>query len=71
MISKPEKLEDHEWYFVPKQKPSEVLGLSLRIRTVNLMRGWWGACGHGSPFILGTEGEEARESIEARVLAFW
>ncbi len=71
MMSKPKNQDDHEWYFVPEQKPHEVLMFKFADTESQYDSEVAGACGHGSPFIVGTEDEEPRESIEARVLAFW
>lgn len=61
----------HQWYWLPEQKPEEVLIFKFSdTASVNDQDiAAWTA--HGSPKVLGTEDEEARESVEARVLAFW
>lgn len=71
MLTKPEKPEDHEWYFVPEQMPHEVLVFKFADTESQYDPNISIGCGHGSPFLVGSEKEEARESIEARVLAFW
>lgn len=64
----PEKLK---WYWMPEQKPDEVLLIkfadSAAAEDENIAAG----CIHCSPEIAGTEDEEVRYSVEARVYAFW
>jgi hypothetical protein len=71
MIQKPKAEGDHEWYFVPDQEQNEV----LMIKFADTESAWdesiSGGCGHGSPLLEGAEDEMPRESIEARILAFW
>jgi hypothetical protein len=67
MISKPERAEDHEWFYVSRQESHEVLVFKFADSESEYDRDVAAACGHGSPFLVGTEGEDARESIEARV----
>lgn len=59
------------WYWVPEQKPDEVLivkaGDSLAERDPNVSAG----APHVSPIIPGTENEEARCSVETRVMVLW
>ena len=58
------------WYWLPEQKPDEVL--VIRLADSEAQKGKVAAnSAHGSPVIPGTEHEEARESIEVRILAFW
>ncbi|OQV09277.1 hypothetical protein CLAIMM_13413 [Cladophialophora immunda] len=70
-ISRPENLEDHRWYYVSEQKPHEVMMIKFADTDSEHDKDVAAAGGHGSPSVLGTEGQEPRESIEARVLAFW
>ena len=61
-----------KWYYVPEQKPDEVLVIKL-FDSAALGDGAEGAAGapHASPD-LGEGGYgEARESVEVRLLAFW
>ncbi|EXJ71369.1 uncharacterized protein A1O5_05176 [Cladophialophora psammophila CBS 110553] len=70
-ISRPQKREDHEWYYVSEQKPHEVMMIKFADTDSEHDKDVAAAGGHGSPFVVGTEDAEPRESIEARVLAFW
>ncbi|KIW91169.1 uncharacterized protein Z519_08064 [Cladophialophora bantiana CBS 173.52] len=70
-ISRPQKPADHEWYYVSEQKPHEVMMIKFADTDSEHDKDVAAAGGHGSPFVVGTEDEEPRESIEARVLAFW
>ncbi|OAP60994.1 hypothetical protein AYL99_05998 [Fonsecaea erecta] len=70
-ISRPAKLEDHQWYYVSEQKPHEVMMIKFADTESEIDKDVAVAGGHGSPFVMGTEDEEPRESIEARVIAFW
>jgi hypothetical protein len=67
MISRPERAEEHEWFFVPDQMPHEVLVFKFADTESQFDLEVAACCGHGSPFLVGSEREEARESIEARV----
>jgi hypothetical protein len=71
MISKPARAEDHEWYYVPDQEPHEVWMFKFADTESQYDDRIAACCGHGSPLVLGTEGADPRESVEARVLAFW
>ncbi|KAJ9607576.1 hypothetical protein H2200_007654 [Cladophialophora chaetospira] len=70
-IAKPKNLENHEWYYVSEQKPHEVLMFKFADTESQYDPEVAVACGHASPMVIGTEKEDPRESIEARVLAFW
>ncbi|KAF7193060.1 Gibberellin cluster GA4 desaturase [Pseudocercospora fuligena] len=61
-----------KWYYVPKQRPEEVLFIKL-FDSASLGEGSEHASApwHASPEIGSVEGEEPRESIDVRVLAFW
>ena len=65
-----EKVKEQKWYWLPQQKPDEVLVIKLADSEAGI-DGVAGGTPHGSPRLQGTEGEEARESIEVRVAAFW
>ncbi|KIW67783.1 hypothetical protein PV04_07012 [Phialophora macrospora] len=71
MISKPARAEDHEWFYAPDQEPHEVWVFKFADTESQYDDRVAACCGHGSPVVVGTEGEDPRESIEARVLAFW
>ncbi|KIX94929.1 uncharacterized protein Z520_09239 [Fonsecaea multimorphosa CBS 102226] len=70
-ISRPTNLDDHKWYYVSEQKPHEVMMIKFADTDSVHDKDIAAAGGHGSPFVVGTEDEEPRESIEARVIAFW
>ncbi|KAI4926692.1 hypothetical protein J4E85_006987 [Alternaria conjuncta] len=58
----------HEWWYMSGMQPWEMVvfkGLDSKREE----RGW--RCPHTAFRVGGSEGEEARESIEARVVAFW
>jgi len=58
----------HEWWYMSGMQPWEMVvfkGLDSKRED----RGW--RCPHTAFRVEGSEGEEARESIEARVVAFW
>ncbi|OBT83634.1 hypothetical protein VE02_08046 [Pseudogymnoascus sp. 03VT05] len=61
-----------KWYYVSRQTREEVLVIKF-FDSAALGRGGKGAEApwHGSPDIGDVWGEEARESIEVRVIAFW
>ena len=61
-----------KWYWLPEQTAEEVLVIKLADSDM-AREGMESARGtpHGSPKIEGTEEENARESIEARVIAIW
>ena len=58
----------HEWWYMSGMQPWEMVvfkGLDSKKEE----RGW--RCPHTAFRVEGSEGEEARQSIEARVVAFW
>ena len=60
--------QGHEWWYMSGMQPWEMVvfkGLDSKREE----RGW--RCPHTAFRVEGSEGEEARESIEARVVAFW
>jgi len=62
------KGKGHEWWYMSGMQPWEMVvfkGLDSKREE----RGW--RCPHTAFRVEGSEGEEARESIEARVVAFW
>jgi hypothetical protein len=69
----PKTPQTQHWYWMPEQQPDEVLILKFADTAADSEHPEMaGGCLHGSPQIPGTEGEEeARCSIECRVLAFW
>ncbi len=67
-----EQKREMKWYWMPEQKSDEV----LIVKFADTMSGWDGSVAvggaHGSPSLVGAEDEqEARVSVECRVLAFW
>ena len=67
-----EQKEGMKWYWVPEQKPDEVLILKFADTAVEQDGGIAAGCAHGSPVLVGAEEQdEPRVSIECRVLAFW
>lgn len=65
-----EEEKEQRWYYVKEQMPDEVMVIKFADSEGMLDEGVAGGCGHGSPAIVGQDGE-TRESVEARVLAFW
>lgn len=60
------------WYFVPEQKPDEVLILKFADTAVEWDQSVAGGCPHGSPVLVDAGNcVGPRLSIECRVLAFW
>ena len=64
-----------KWYWIPNQQPDEVLVLKFADTAAGTLGEKDSAiaphCVHGSPVIPGMENEEARESIECRIIAFF
>lgn len=71
-IDAPQKGEEGQqrWYYMSEQMPDEVLLIKFADSENELDPSISKGCGHGSPAIVGQEGD-TRESIEARVIAFW
>ena len=67
----PKQPNKQRWYWMPEQRSNEVLIIKFADTASADNPDIAGGCPHASPIIPGTEGEEARCSIEARVLAFW
>lgn len=66
------KTEQQKWYWLPKQRPDEVV--IIKFTDTEAQNDGSGICAgipHGSAQIDGTECHEVRESIEVRVLAVW
>ncbi|KAH9213942.1 hypothetical protein DL95DRAFT_366448 [Leptodontidium sp. 2 PMI_412] len=64
--------DSHEWYWISKQEPDEVLVIQLFDSLAEKEgRGVAGGVMHSSVTIEGTEQEEARESVEVRCIAIW
>lgn len=67
----PAKKPGQRWYWMPQQQPDELLIIKLADTAAETNSDIAAGVPHLSPIIPGTEGEIARVSIEARVLAFW
>jgi hypothetical protein len=68
----PEKGEPLKWYYLPAQEPDEVLFIQLfDSASLGTNAQYAGAPWHASPEIGSVEGDQPRESIDIRVLAFW
>ena len=67
----PKEPGSQNWYWVPNQTDEDVLIIKFADTASEGDEGVAGGCAHSSPIVPGTEGEEARCSIECRVLAFW
>lgn len=65
-----EEGEEQEWYYVSEQMKDEVMVIKFADSESEVDPNVAVGCGHGSPAIVGQQGD-TRESIEARVLAFW
>lgn len=59
------------WYWVPDQQPDEVLIIKFADTAAESDPNIARCCAHAAAIVPGTENEEARCSIECRVLAFW
>jgi hypothetical protein len=63
---------EHEWYWIKNQRPEEVFVIQLFDSEAEREgRGVAGGVMHSAVGIEGTEGEEARESVEVRCCAIW
>lgn len=72
VVKPSERTAEQKWYWLPEQKPEEVLVIKLADSEAFGKEGKViGGTRHGSPVIDGTDGEETRESVEVRVVAFW
>ena len=67
----PKQPNKQRWYWMPEQRSDEVLIIKFADTASEHDPNIAGGCPHASPVIQGTEREEPRCSIEARVLAFW
>ncbi|KAI5366595.1 Putative hydroxylase/desaturase AsaB [Septoria linicola] len=67
----PKQPVKQKWYWVPEQKPNEVLIIKFADSAAETDPSI-AACGlHASPVLPGTEEEEVRQSSEVRVYMFW
>ncbi|KAH7092263.1 hypothetical protein FB567DRAFT_516869 [Paraphoma chrysanthemicola] len=60
--------QKHEWWYMSEMQPDELV-VFKGLDTKRDEPGW--RCGHTAFRVEGTEGEEPRESIEARIVCFW
>ena len=68
----PDGSEPLKWYYLPAQEPDEVLFIQLfDSASLGTNAQHAGAPWHASPEIGAVEGDQPRESIDIRVLAFW
>lgn len=67
----PKHPERQKWYWIPEQQPHEVLIIKFCDSAAEYDEDVAAACVHISPIVPGTEEEEVRRSIEARVYVFW
>ncbi|USW59777.1 Putative hydroxylase/desaturase AsaB [Septoria linicola] len=67
----PKKPEALEWYWVPEQKPDEVCIIKFSDSACEDDPNIAASCFHCSPVVLGTQCEQPRESVEARIYCFW
>lgn len=67
----PRNPEEQKWYWVPEQKPEEVLVIKFCDSKAEEDQEVAGQCVHISPILEGREEEEVRRSVEARVYVFW
>jgi hypothetical protein len=69
-INAPERTEQQKWYYVSEQALDEVMLIKFADSESEVNPEVAKGCGHGSPEVVGQKGD-TRESVEARVLAFW
>lgn len=71
-INAPEEGDERvqKWYYVSEQQPDEVMLIKFADSESEVDPKVAVGCGHGSPEVVGQYGD-TRESVEARVLAFW
>jgi hypothetical protein len=60
--------DDHMWYYMSDMQPNEMV-VFKGLDTCKKEKGW--RCAHSAFELEGGEGEEARESVEVRVVCFW
>lgn len=65
------KESGQKWYCKPNQSPDDVLILKFADTASEHNAKIAAGCAHCSPVVHGTDGEEPRMSVEARVMAFW
>lgn len=65
------KASGQKWYCKPNQSPDDVLILKFADTASEYDEKIAAGCAHCSPVVHGTDGEEPRMSVEARVMAFW
>lgn len=70
-IGIPKDPNQAQWYWMPEQTPEDVLILKFADSAAETDPSIARYCAHASPDVIGTQDEEARMSIESRVIAFW
>lgn len=71
MGSPPKRPERQKWYWIPEQGPDDVLIIKFTDSAAAENENISGGSLHTSPIVEGTENEEVRESVEARIYVFW
>lgn len=70
-IGIPKDPNQAQWYWMPEQTPEDVLVLKFADSAAETDPSIARYCAHASPHVMGTQNEEARMSIESRVITFW
>lgn len=68
VMSHADEKEAHEWWYMSQMQPDDMV-VFKGFDTKQDIPGW--RCPHTAFRVKGSEKEEARESIEARVICFW
>lgn len=67
----PKRPELQKWHWIPEQTPEEVLMIKFADSAAADDTTISGGALHTSAIVEGTEDEEVRESVEARIYVFW
>ncbi|KJX95795.1 hypothetical protein TI39_contig1049g00001 [Zymoseptoria brevis] len=67
----PKKPEQQKWYWLPEQTPDDVLIFKFCDSAAAEDESISDGVLHTSPIVEGSEDEEVRESVEARIYVFW
>lgn len=67
----PKDSKKAQWYWMPEQTPEDVLIVKFADTAAETDSSIARYGAHASPHVKGTEDEEARISVECRVIAFW
>ncbi|KAH5418594.1 hypothetical protein HBI23_153660 [Parastagonospora nodorum] len=68
VMSHADEKDTHEWWYLSQMQPDEMV-VFKGFDTKQDLPGW--RCPHTAFRVKGSEKEEARESVEARVICFW